>query len=114
MKSSVRSKTVYYLVMLVVALLCVHSLAFAGKKDDTQIVIKPIVLTDITKKHPQLSEQSIQKFKSVMTKRKIVDAFRYQTMFRFQYHPQYTYDDLNTSLIFKFIVEELVQQKIKK
>ena len=114
MKSSVRSKFVHYLIMMVVAFLCAHGPSFADEKDLKQIIIKPIVLTDITKKHPQLSEQSIQKFKSVMAKRKIVDAFRYQTMFGFQYHPQYTYNDLSTSLIFRFIVEELVQQKLKR
>jgi len=37
----------------------------------------------------------------------IVDAYKYKTMLGTQFHPQYTYDDLETSIIFRYLVRQL-------
>jgi len=65
-------------------------------------------LAGITKEHPEVNKKSIEKFKSHMTVRNIVDAFRYKTALMFQYHPQYTYHDLDTSMVFQYIIKALI------
>jgi len=65
-------------------------------------------LAKITKEHPEVNTKSIEKFKSHMTVRNIVDAFRYKTALVFQYHPQYTYHDLDTSMVFQYIIKALI------
>ena len=37
----------------------------------------------------------------------IVDAYQYKTMLGTQYHPQYTYDDLETAMVFEYLVRQL-------
>ncbi|MBW1869162.1 MAG: hypothetical protein JRI73_07670 [Deltaproteobacteria bacterium] len=41
-------------------------------------------LAKITKEHPEVNKKSIEKFKSRMTVRNIVDAFQYKTALVFQ------------------------------
>lgn len=65
-------------------------------------------LAKITKEHPEVNTKSIEKFKSHMTVRNIVDAFRYKTALVFQYHLQYTYHDLDTSMVFQYIIKALI------
>jgi len=70
-------------------------------------------LAKITKEHPEVNKKSIEKFKSRMTVRNIVDAFQYKTALVFQYHPQYTYHDLDTSMVFQYIIKELILPNYK-
>jgi gamma-glutamyl-gamma-aminobutyrate hydrolase PuuD len=60
------------------------------------------------KKHSSLTKEQIEKFKKSLKKITVVDAFRYKTLLGFQYHPHYTYDDLNTSEIFDYLIEQIV------
>ncbi len=60
------------------------------------------------KEHPEVNKKSIEKFKSHMTVRNIVDAFQYKTTLVFQYHPQYTYHDMDTSMVFQYIIKALI------
>ncbi len=37
----------------------------------------------------------------------VVDAYKYKTMLGTQFHPQYTYEDLETAIVFKYLVRQL-------
>ena len=40
----------------------------------------------------------------------IVDAYKYKTMLGTQFHPQYTYEDLETAIVFKYLVKQIRDQ----
>ncbi len=61
------------------------------------------------KSHPAINDIQLKKFKSLLKDIPVVDAFRYRTMLGFQYHPHYTYDDLDTSAIFDYLVNDIVE-----
>ncbi len=54
-------------------------------------------------------------FKKVFKNQVIVGAYKYKTMLGTQYHPQFTYDDLETSIIFKYLIGQVInkQEKLK-
>ncbi|MBL7156523.1 MAG: hypothetical protein ISS92_00025 [Candidatus Omnitrophica bacterium] len=60
----------------------------------------------IDKKYEEFNEE----FKKVLKNRVIIDAYEYKTMLGTQYHPQDTYDDLETSIIFEYLVEQLADR----
>jgi len=41
----------------------------------------------------------------------IIDAYEYKTMLGTQYHPQFGYDDLETSVVFEYLIRQLVDSK---
>ena len=43
-----------------------------------------------------------------------MDAYKYKTMLGTQYHPQYTYNDLETSIVFDYLVRQLIAQMTDK
>ena len=49
-------------------------------------------------------------FKGVLKNQTIIDAYKYRTMLGTQYHPQYTYDDLETSVVFEYLVKEIADR----
>ena len=49
-------------------------------------------------------------FNNVLKSQALVDAYAYKTMLGTQYHPQYTYDTLETSLVFDYLVGQLIIQ----
>ncbi len=51
-----------------------------------------------------------KEFKKVLKNQVIIDAYRYKTMLGTQYHPHYTYDDLQTSIVFEYLVEEIANR----
>ncbi len=63
--------------------------------------------------HPAISEEQVVKFKGLLKDIPVVDAFRYKTMLGFQYHPHYTYDDLDTSSIFDYLVNDITDTVYK-
>lgn len=48
-----------------------------------------------------------EKFKKVLKNQVVIDAYKYKTMLGTQYHPQDTYDDLETSTVFDYLVKQL-------
>jgi len=58
------------------------------------------------KKYKRFNEE----FKKVLKNQVIIDAYTYKTMLGTQYHPQYTYDDLQTSMVFEYLVEQLADR----
>ena len=48
-----------------------------------------------------------QAFREVLNDQAIVDAYQYKTMLGVQYHPQFTYDDLETALVFDYLVNQI-------
>lgn len=46
-------------------------------------------------------------FRGVLKNQVIVDAYKYKTMLGTQYHPQYTYDGLETAIVFEYLTEQL-------
>ena len=53
-------------------------------------------------------------FSKTLKSQVLVDAYKYKTMLGTQYHPQYTYDDLETSIVFDYLVRQLVAQMTDK
>ncbi len=49
-------------------------------------------------------------FKNVLKDQVIVDAYRYKTMLGTQYHPQYTYNDMETSIVFDYLVRQIANR----
>jgi len=53
-------------------------------------------------------EEFNKEFKKIFKNQVIIDVYKYRTMLGTQYHPQYTYDDLETSVVFDYLVKQLV------
>ena len=53
-------------------------------------------------------------FNKILKSQVLVDAYQYKTMLGTQYHPQYTYDDLETSILFDYLVRQLIAQMTDK
>jgi len=53
-------------------------------------------------------------FSKILKSQVLVDAYKYKTMLGTQYHPQYTYDDLGTSIVFDYLVRQLIAQMSDK
>jgi len=51
-----------------------------------------------------------KEFKNIMKDQVIVDAYRYRTMMGTQYHPQYTYDDMETSVVFDYLIRQIADR----
>ena len=63
--------------------------------------------------HPAINDEQLIKFKSLLKDIAVVDAFRYKSMLGFQYHPHYTYDDLDTYAIFDYLVNDIINYVYK-
>jgi hypothetical protein len=53
-------------------------------------------------------------FNKILINQVLVDAYNYKTMLGTQYHPQYTYNDLETSIVFDYLVRQLIAQMTVK
>ena len=53
-------------------------------------------------------------FSKILINQVLVDAYKYKTMLGTQYHPQYTYNDLETSIVFDYLVRQLIAQMTDK
>jgi len=53
-------------------------------------------------------------FNKVLKSQVLVDAYKYKTMLGTQYHPQYTYNDLETSIVFDYLMRKLIEQMTDK
>ena len=51
-----------------------------------------------------------KEFKNIMKDQVIVDAYRYKTMMGTQYHPQYSYDDMETSVVFDYLIRQIADR----
>ena len=54
--------------------------------------------------YPQVQDANREVFNNALHRGVIVDLFKYKTLLGFQYHPQYTYDSLQTSAVFDYLV----------
>ncbi len=88
-----------------------HSLALVAPIPKNITVISYHPLSEYKKK---LGEEKYRAFNSdfsqVLTDQVIVDAYKYKTMLGTQYHPQYTYDDLETAMVFEYLVRQLKEK----
>ncbi len=48
-----------------------------------------------------------EEFKKVLKNLRIIDAYKYRTMLGTQYHPQYTYDQLDMAILFEYLLKQL-------
>lgn len=55
-------------------------------------------------------EQFNEEFEKVFKNQVVIDAYTYKTMLGTQYHPQYTYDELQTSVVFDYLIKQLVDK----
>lgn len=76
-----------------------HPLSINQRDDASDEIMGPI------DDYPMITDASRAKFRSMLKEIVIVDAFRYKTLYGFQFHPQYTVDDLATAAIFEYLVE---------
>ncbi len=61
--------------------------------------------------YPLITESSRKKFKDTLKKLTIVDAYKYKTLYGFQYHPQEAHDELDIPVLFEYLVN-LVASRI--
>ncbi|MBL7072647.1 MAG: hypothetical protein ISS33_02555 [Candidatus Omnitrophica bacterium] len=57
-----------------------------------------------------LDEEFNEEFEEVFKDQVVIDAYTYKTMLGTQYHPQYTYDELQTAVVFDYLVKQLVEK----
>ncbi|MCF7790452.1 MAG: gamma-glutamyl-gamma-aminobutyrate hydrolase family protein [Victivallales bacterium] len=76
--------------------------------------IKDKDVEDKVEDYPQVTKESIDKFKSSIKINTIVDIFKYKTLIAFQHHPHYTYDDVDNVAIFEYLLKDICKHlKIK-
>ncbi len=61
--------------------------------------------------YPQVQNDNREMFNEIFRRGVIVDFYKYKTLLGFQYHPQYTYDDFQTSAIFDHLVGKAAEYK---
>ena len=86
-----------------IEVLSFHPLSSKSRKDEKYEI----------RSHPAINDEQLIKFKGSLKDIPVVDAFRYRTMLGFQYHPHYTYDDLDTSAIFDYLVNDIINTVYK-
>lgn len=88
-----------------------HSLGMVEPIPKDIEVISYHPFSEYKQKHPEKANRDDNEaFSDVLKSQILVDAYRYKTMLGTQYHPQYTYDDLETSIIFDYLVGQLIVQ----
>jgi gamma-glutamyl-gamma-aminobutyrate hydrolase PuuD len=88
-----------------------HSLVLREPVPDDIKVISYHPLSKLQENNPgKKYEEFNKKFKTVFKNQVIVDAYQYKTMIGTQYHPQYTYDDLETAIIFEYLVKQIADR----
>ena len=89
-----------------------HSLAMTAPIPEKIKVISYHPLSEYRKsKIGEKYEEFNKEFNRTLKSQVIVDAYKYRTMLGTQYHPQFTYDDLETSAIFEYLIRELRADK---
>ncbi|WP_291327674.1 hypothetical protein [Desulfovibrio sp. UCD-KL4C] len=56
--------------------------------------------------YPQVKDANREEFNKALRRGVIVDLYKFKTLLGFQYHPQYTYDSLQTSAVFDYLVTQ--------
>jgi len=88
-----------------------HSFALITPVPDEIKVISYHPMSEYKEKYTDEKYKEFNKeFKKVLKNQVIIDAYTYKTMLGLQYHPQYTYDDLQTSLVFEYMVKQLADR----
>ncbi len=84
-----------------------HSLALVEPIPSSIEVISYHPLSNYAEKIKQGKAEASEHFSDVLKDQEIVDAYKYRNMVGTQYHPQYTYDDLDTFIVFEYMVDKL-------
>jgi gamma-glutamyl-gamma-aminobutyrate hydrolase PuuD len=88
-----------------------HSFALVEPIPDNITVISYHPLSEYIKRGIGKEYDEFNKdFKKVLKDQVIVDAYKYKTMLGTQYHPHYTYDDLETSIVFEYLIEQIADR----
>ena len=88
-----------------------HSFALINPIPDDISVISYHPLSEYQEKSTDKKYKEFnEEFKKVLKSRIIIDAYEYKTMLGTQYHPQYTYDDFQTSIVFEYLVKQLANR----
>jgi gamma-glutamyl-gamma-aminobutyrate hydrolase PuuD len=91
-----------------------HSLALVEPVPSKIEVISYHPLSEYKKKMGEDNCKAYNEaFGSILKNQVIVDAYKYKTMLGTQYHPQYTYDDFDTSAVFDYLVRVLKNKYVK-
>ena len=88
-----------------------HSLAMVTPVPDNVEVISYHPLSEykdrgIGKKYEEFNKE----FEKILKNQAFIDTYKYKTMLGTQYHPQYSYNDLETSIIFEYLVRQLANR----
>ncbi|MDP0495406.1 MAG: hypothetical protein Q7Q73_04280 [Verrucomicrobiota bacterium JB024] len=84
-----------------------HSLALVEPIPETIEVISYHPLSNYAERVSSGEAEASEHFSDVLKDQRIVDAYKYNNMIGTQYHPQYTYDDLDTYIFFEYLVDQL-------
>ncbi|HJO94786.1 MAG TPA: gamma-glutamyl-gamma-aminobutyrate hydrolase family protein [Victivallales bacterium] len=77
--------------------------------------IKVISLHPLSEYQNKISDiEKSKEFSKVLKNQVIVDAYIYKTMLGTQFHPQYTYEDLENSVIFQYLLRKVRDQILKE
>jgi len=88
-----------------------HSFAMIEPVPDDIQVISYHPLSEYKEKSTSGKYEEFNKdFEKIFKNQIIVDAYKYKTMIGTQYHPQYTHDDLETPIVFEYLVEQLADR----
>ncbi len=87
-----------------------HSLALVEPIPEQIEVISYHPLSNYTRLIEDGEAEASGEFEGALKDQQIVDAYKYKTMIGTQYHPQYTYDDYDTKIVFEYLVDRLHDQ----
>jgi len=89
-----------------------HSLAMTSPVPENIKIISYHPLSEYQeRKVGEKYDESNKEFKKILKNQVIIDAYKYKTMLGTQYHPQFTYNDLETSNLFEYLIRQLTANK---
>jgi len=91
-----------------------HSFGLVEPIPDNIKVLSYHPLSNYKDKIKQSKIEPNPDIENVLHNQVVVDAYKYKTMIGTQYHPQYTYGDLETAIVFKYLVKKLRDKYIVK
>ena len=79
-------------------------------RDDPDI----LPLQKIQELYPDITSENLEYFYELFIQMPIIDFYNHKTIYGTQYHPQYTYNDYDTSLFFDFLVKQITLNKLNR
>lgn len=88
-----------------------HSLAMTPPIPKDIEVISYHPLSEYQDNFPDDFKGLNHEFSKILINQVIIDAYNYKTMLGTQFHPQFTYNDLDTSVLFEYLIRQVLDYR---